>query len=121
MITACLLTSYAGNIIFRTVIQIFRESVDQEFSPRTNSSVWAEFLNSFLLIKPIRTHYLGHVTGYQPIRDQYFLIRSVPGLYHTSPSESHINIAFLSLSPSLSLSLPLYLMCCSLSLLPHVV
>eukprot|EP00116_Pleurobrachia_bachei_P004554 sb/3464816/ len=33
--------------------------------------------------KPIRTRYLGHVTGYQPIcyqpiRDQYFLIRSVP-------------------------------------------
>eukprot|EP00116_Pleurobrachia_bachei_P012150 sb/3472412/ len=22
--------------------------------------------------QPIRTHYLGHVTGYQPIRDQYF-------------------------------------------------
>eukprot|EP00116_Pleurobrachia_bachei_P013513 sb/3473775/ len=29
--------------------------------------------------QPIRTCYLGHVTGYQPIRDQYFLIRSVPG------------------------------------------
>eukprot|EP00116_Pleurobrachia_bachei_P005399 sb/3465661/ len=27
---------------------------------------------------PIRTRSLGHVTGYQPIRDQYFLIRSVP-------------------------------------------
>eukprot|EP00116_Pleurobrachia_bachei_P004595 sb/3464857/ len=27
----------------------------------------------------IRTRYLGHVTGYQPIRNQYFLIRSVPG------------------------------------------
>eukprot|EP00116_Pleurobrachia_bachei_P011238 sb/3471500/ len=27
--------------------------------------------------QPIRTHYLGHVTGYQPISDQYFLIRSV--------------------------------------------
>ena len=27
---------------------------------------------------PIRTRYLGHVTGYQPIRDQHFLIRSVP-------------------------------------------
>ena len=31
--------------------------------------------------QPIRTRYLGHVTGYQPIRDQYFLIRSVPGRY----------------------------------------
>eukprot|EP00116_Pleurobrachia_bachei_P004297 sb/3464559/ len=28
--------------------------------------------------QPIRIHYLGHVTGYQPIRDQYFLIWSVP-------------------------------------------
>eukprot|EP00116_Pleurobrachia_bachei_P012529 sb/3472791/ len=28
--------------------------------------------------QPIRTRYLGHVTGYQRIRDQYFLIRSVP-------------------------------------------
>eukprot|EP00116_Pleurobrachia_bachei_P012299 sb/3472561/ len=28
--------------------------------------------------QPIRTRNLGHVTGYHPIRDQYFLIRSVP-------------------------------------------
>eukprot|EP00116_Pleurobrachia_bachei_P007992 sb/3468254/ len=28
--------------------------------------------------QPIRTRYLGQVTGYQPISDQYFLIRSVP-------------------------------------------
>eukprot|EP00116_Pleurobrachia_bachei_P018233 sb/3478495/ len=28
--------------------------------------------------QPIRTRYLGNVTGCQPIRDQYFLIRSVP-------------------------------------------
>eukprot|EP00116_Pleurobrachia_bachei_P006486 sb/3466748/ len=27
--------------------------------------------------QPIRTRYLGHVTGYQPIRNQYFLIQSV--------------------------------------------
>eukprot|EP00116_Pleurobrachia_bachei_P016205 sb/3476467/ len=26
--------------------------------------------------QPIRTRCLGHVTGYQPIRDHYFLIRS---------------------------------------------
>ena len=26
----------------------------------------------------IRTRYLGHVTIYQPIRDQHFLIRAVP-------------------------------------------
>ena len=28
--------------------------------------------------QPIRARYLGHVTGYHPIRDQYFLVRSVP-------------------------------------------
>ena len=28
--------------------------------------------------QPIRASYLGHVTGYQPIRDQYFMVRSVP-------------------------------------------
>ena len=30
--------------------------------------------------QPIRTRYFGHVTGYQPIRDQYSLIRSVPAV-----------------------------------------
>eukprot|EP00116_Pleurobrachia_bachei_P016014 sb/3476276/ len=29
--------------------------------------------------QPIETRYLDHLTGYQPIRDQYFPIRSVPG------------------------------------------
>ena len=27
--------------------------------------------------QPIKTRYLGHVTGYQPIRDQHFLVWSV--------------------------------------------
>ena len=31
--------------------------------------------------QPIRTPHLVHVTGYQPIRDQYFLVRSVPEYY----------------------------------------
>eukprot|EP00116_Pleurobrachia_bachei_P003812 sb/3464074/ len=30
--------------------------------------------------QPIRTRDLGHVTGYQPIRDQYFLNWSIPGI-----------------------------------------
>ena len=30
--------------------------------------------------QPIRYRYLGHVTGYQPIRDQYFMIQSVAGI-----------------------------------------
>ena len=34
--------------------------------------------------QPIRARYLCHVTGYQPIRDQHFLIRSVPGGDHTA-------------------------------------
>ena len=29
----------------------------------------------------IRTPDLGHVTGFQPIRDQYFLVQSVPAYY----------------------------------------
>ena len=37
--------------------------------------VWAVMLDNQ---SDFRTLYLGHVTGYQPIRDQYFLIRSVP-------------------------------------------
>eukprot|EP00116_Pleurobrachia_bachei_P013056 sb/3473318/ len=32
--------------------------------------------------EPIRTRYLGHVTGCQPIRDQCFLIRCLPLTYH---------------------------------------
>ena len=28
--------------------------------------------------QPIRTRYLGHVTGYQPIGEQYFLVRFIP-------------------------------------------
>eukprot|EP00116_Pleurobrachia_bachei_P002114 sb/3462376/ len=35
--------------------------------------------------QPIRTRYLGHVTGYQPINDQYFLIRSVPDAHTDTP------------------------------------
>ena len=34
--------------------------------------------------QPMRTLYLDHVTGYQPIRDQYFLIQSVP-VHDNSP------------------------------------
>eukprot|EP00116_Pleurobrachia_bachei_P017881 sb/3478143/ len=44
--------------------------------------------------QPIRTRYLGHVTAYQPIRDQYFLIRSVPDNGHaqlTKPRKSSIS------------------------------
>eukprot|EP00116_Pleurobrachia_bachei_P013756 sb/3474018/ len=35
--------------------------------------------------QPIRSRYLGHVTGYQPIRDKYFLIRSVFLTWQTYP------------------------------------
>eukprot|EP00116_Pleurobrachia_bachei_P005512 sb/3465774/ len=34
----------------------------------------------------IRTRYLGHMTGYQPIREHYFLIRSVPAFYYNTPN-----------------------------------
>eukprot|EP00116_Pleurobrachia_bachei_P016967 sb/3477229/ len=35
------------------------------------------------VLQPIRTRYLGHVTGYQPIRDQYFLIPDTYLVHHT--------------------------------------
>eukprot|EP00116_Pleurobrachia_bachei_P015868 sb/3476130/ len=53
--------------------------------------------------QPITTRYLGHVTGYQPIRDQYFLIWSVPGYIlcshrplegEISPSEESRRVEF---------------------------
>ena len=34
--------------------------------------------------QPIRILYLSHVTSYQPIRDQYFLVQSVPGWNETA-------------------------------------
>ena len=37
--------------------------------------------------QPIRTRYLGHVTGYQPIREQYFHILSVPKLGYNIPQK----------------------------------
>eukprot|EP00116_Pleurobrachia_bachei_P019085 sb/3479347/ len=53
--------------------------------------------------RPIRTRYLGNVTGYQPIRDQYFqiLIRSVPGtLYiHLTCSLGFDDLHFSCLDP----------------------
>eukprot|EP00116_Pleurobrachia_bachei_P015167 sb/3475429/ len=33
---------------------------------------------SRIVVVPEMLYYLGHVTGYQPIRDQYFLILSLP-------------------------------------------
>eukprot|EP00116_Pleurobrachia_bachei_P011127 sb/3471389/ len=41
--------------------------------------------------QPIRTRYLGYVTGYQPITDQHFLIRSVPGLLCSNPPFTFVN------------------------------
>eukprot|EP00116_Pleurobrachia_bachei_P010696 sb/3470958/ len=38
--------------------------------------------------QPIRTRYLGHVTGYQPISGQYFLIRSVLGSFSAARSDA---------------------------------
>eukprot|EP00116_Pleurobrachia_bachei_P011623 sb/3471885/ len=47
--------------------------------------------------QPIRNHYLGHVTGCQPIRDQYILIQSVPGI--SSGKYNRQSIAQLALTP----------------------
>eukprot|EP00116_Pleurobrachia_bachei_P007017 sb/3467279/ len=50
------------------------------------------------LLRPIRTRYLCHVTGYQPIRDQYFLIRSVPDVGLTRDSNDQVASAFSTLT-----------------------
>eukprot|EP00116_Pleurobrachia_bachei_P017714 sb/3477976/ len=39
--------------------------------------------------QPIRAHYLGHVTSYPAIRDQYFLIRSEPIERSKQPIRAH--------------------------------
>eukprot|EP00116_Pleurobrachia_bachei_P002445 sb/3462707/ len=49
--------------------------------------------------QPIRTRYLGHVTGYQPTRDQYFLIRSVPAEFLQSSSSSSFRRFLLTTFP----------------------
>ena len=42
--------------------------------------IYNEIKKRWVSKQPIRAvRYLGHVSGYQPIRDQYFLIRLVPG------------------------------------------
>eukprot|EP00116_Pleurobrachia_bachei_P012207 sb/3472469/ len=38
--------------------------------------------------QPIRTRYLGNVIGYQPIRDHYFLFRTVPASFLTREERS---------------------------------
>eukprot|EP00116_Pleurobrachia_bachei_P016766 sb/3477028/ len=39
--------------------------------------------------QPITTRYLGHVTGYQPIRGQYFLNQSVPDYPQCQPTPTN--------------------------------
>eukprot|EP00116_Pleurobrachia_bachei_P005857 sb/3466119/ len=62
-----------GTVVYRTTCQDMLDLVKQNFKqgPTETSK------------QPIRTRYLGHLTGYQPIRDQYFLIRSVPDFKFT--------------------------------------
>eukprot|EP00116_Pleurobrachia_bachei_P009491 sb/3469753/ len=61
-----------------------RQSIMKKFSMCDRYSFLYKILDSYFIEptqmskQPIRTRYLGHVTGYQPIRVQYFLIRSVP-------------------------------------------
>eukprot|EP00116_Pleurobrachia_bachei_P010706 sb/3470968/ len=56
--------------------------------------------------QPIRTRYLGHVTVYQPIKDQYFLIRSVPDQFIVSTSVLKIdrspNVSLLKTCPNIT-------------------
>eukprot|EP00116_Pleurobrachia_bachei_P013163 sb/3473425/ len=51
--------------------------------------------------QPIRTRYLGHVTGYQPIRDQYFLIRSVPVHWQLRLVSYHLMVVVVQIGAKL--------------------
>ena len=56
--------------------------IDQHGIPTVNLTVLlVMFKPSEPAKQPIRARYLGHVTGYQPITDQQFLIRSVPACH----------------------------------------
>ena len=63
--------------------------------------------------QPIRARYLGHVTGHQPISDQYFLNRSVPV---TMISVQYLTLLFRLRLSNLGKSLTLVL---TLISLPH--
>eukprot|EP00116_Pleurobrachia_bachei_P004426 sb/3464688/ len=68
----------------RTKIQLFIRHLRRKFKKQPNQNHYEQpdlkSEPSDTSKKLITTRYLGHVTGYQPIRDQYFLIRSVPDL-----------------------------------------
>ena len=49
---------------------------------------------------PIRTGYLDHVTGYQPIMDQYFMVRSVPAPINQLTGERQVPHTLNSVSLS---------------------
>ena len=46
---------------------------------------------------------VGHVTGYQPIRDQYFLVRSVP-VVEVLGTGDNLSI-FIDIEPKISISI----------------
>eukprot|EP00116_Pleurobrachia_bachei_P012049 sb/3472311/ len=60
------------------------------------------YINTGTSKQPTRIRYLGHVTGYQPIREQYFRIRSDP----TIPGFTGDSISTSASSPSSVLSTP---------------
>eukprot|EP00116_Pleurobrachia_bachei_P010175 sb/3470437/ len=68
----------------RTVFVQFEGGHGTDFLFLRNNLTTIRLIHIYLLgegvvsKQPIRTRYLGHVTGNQPIRNQYFLIRSVP-------------------------------------------
>eukprot|EP00116_Pleurobrachia_bachei_P016425 sb/3476687/ len=60
------------------IIYVQSERYNKAFGDRRKDCVYQEPTDTSE--KTIRTRYLGHVTGYEPIRDQHFLIRSIPGV-----------------------------------------
>eukprot|EP00116_Pleurobrachia_bachei_P019042 sb/3479304/ len=51
------------------------------YEPKSEKGSLQPRLQEYVSKQPIRTRYLGHVTGHQPIRDQYLMIRSVPARF----------------------------------------
>ena len=69
--------------------RISREHVVQTEQPKKQYeqkpcvTYWQELTDTSK--QPIRTRYLGHVTGYPPIGDQYLLIWSSPAYWNLLP------------------------------------
>ena len=71
---------YGGGLVVIKVLASkvkWKGRVENPQDPEQNANVYQILKSSK---QPIRTRYFDHVTGYQPIGDQYFMVRSVPDI-----------------------------------------